>query len=103
MELQHQLELLENRLKDQAKDQENQPSAADIEEAFALLRLKREAGLNFEFLSNWQQMEKVCLEFDIRTIGLFMNCGSNMHNVYRSWKKQQSCSIWNTKLVATAR
>ncbi len=61
MELQHQLELLENRLKDQAKDQENQPSAADIEEAFALLRLKREAGLNFEFLSNWQQMEKVCL------------------------------------------
>lgn len=57
LELQHQLEVLQAQLQKINKDKENEPTANDIEEAFALLRLKREAGLNFEFLSNWQQME----------------------------------------------
>lgn len=56
-ELQHQLEMLQAKLQGLSKDKESEPSATDMEEAFALLRLKREAGLNFEFLSNWQQIE----------------------------------------------
>lgn len=58
LELQHQIEMLQAKLQRLSRDKESEPSATDMEEAFALLRLKREAGLNFEFLSNWQQMEK---------------------------------------------
>jgi hypothetical protein len=56
--LQHDLQVLQSKLQQLSRDKETEPSATDMEEAFALLRLKREAGLNFEFLSNWQQMEK---------------------------------------------
>ena len=56
--LQHDFQVLQSKLRQLSRDKETEPSATDMEEAFALLRLKREAGLNFEFLSNWQQMEK---------------------------------------------
>ena len=57
LELQHQLQILEGVGDEKIKTKEY--SEADFEEAFALLRLKRDAGMDFDFLYNWKQMEKV--------------------------------------------
>ncbi|KAJ3320466.1 Protein fantom [Boothiomyces sp. JEL0866] len=57
-EKQNEIDELRVKLNQLSRTLEKQPSPGEMEEAFALLRLKKETGLTFEFLSNLHNFEK---------------------------------------------
>ncbi|KAJ3310697.1 X-linked retinitis pigmentosa GTPase regulator-interacting protein 1 [Boothiomyces sp. JEL0838] len=63
-EKQNEIDELKLKLSQLTRTLEKQPTAAEMEEAFALLRLKKETGLTFEFLSNLHNFEKVICSYD---------------------------------------
>ncbi|KAJ3256554.1 X-linked retinitis pigmentosa GTPase regulator-interacting protein 1 [Boothiomyces macroporosus] len=63
-EKQNEVDELKLKLSQLTRTLEKQPTAAEMEEAFALLRLKKETGLTFEFLSNLHNFEKVICSYN---------------------------------------